>query len=513
MDEGEKLMSVTSGAVQVKQSPPETSQSSTLHRLVTWKSAFVVSLGGSLLVAGSLGTIAGDLGPASVFVWSAVAIMGVLICLMIAEMASMYPHKAGGTATYTYEAFKDFAPIVGAISNWGYWLGWIPVVAVNLILAAGYLKSFIPRLTTNEELLLAIAMGAGLYVLNYFGLKPGVWSSVAMALFALAPMVVIVVSPVFRPALFHAVNVFPFVPLGGSWHSMTSWKLIFKDMFLAVWSAYAFEAASTVIAEMKDPHKEAGKAMIAASAAGVFAFCLVPFVVLGICGATLLSGDPSVAFLPAAQAIFGKIGGVVVSIMLIAALLLGAQTAIIGSTRTIYEMSRDGLILKQMAKVNKFNVPVGSMIWDGAVTIALLAKFGTNVPNIVAASNVGYMLVFMLVIPAFIMLRYQKPGMERPFKLPNVFIPIAAVLTVVNWFLFFVGGAQWGPSVMTPGVVIMLTFIPFYLYRRYVQDRGHPAPIAAPLGHSAEHPEIPESEIEFSGRHEVFHDTTDVAAE
>ena len=84
--------------------------------------------------------------------------------------------------------------------------------------------------------------------------------------------------------------------------------------------------------------------------------------------------------------------------MLIAALLLGAQTAIIGSTRTIYEMSRDGLILKQMAKVNKFNVPVGSMIWDGAVTIALLAKFGTNVPNIVAASNVGYMLVFMLVM-------------------------------------------------------------------------------------------------------------------
>lgn len=491
----------------------DTAPVSTLHRLVTWKSAFIVSLGGSLLVAVSLGTIAGDLGPASVFVWSSVAIMGVLICLMIAEMASMFPHKAGGTATYTYEAFKGFAPVVGAISNWGYWLGWIPVVAVNLILAAGYLKSFIPSLTTNEELVLAIAMGGALYVLNYFGLKPGVWSSVAMAIFALAPMVVIVASPVFRPALFHAAYVFPFRPLGGSWHSAASWKLIFKDMFLAVWSAYAFEAASTVIAEMKDPHKEAGKAMIAASAAGVFAFCLVPFVVLGICGSTLLSGDPSVAFLPAAQAIFGKIGGVIVSVMLIAALLLGAQTAIIGSTRTIYEMSRDGLILKQMAKVNKYNVPVGSMIWDGAVTIALLAKFGTNVPNIVAASNVGYMLVFMLVIPAFIMLRYQKPGMERPFKLPNIFIPIAVVLTVANWFLFFVGGAQWGSSVMTPGVIIMLTFIPFYLYRRYVQDRGHPAPIAAPLSHSSESPSIPESDIELSGRHEVFHNTSEPLTE
>jgi len=489
----------------------DTAKASTLHRIVTWKSAFIVSLGGSLLVAVSLGTIAGDLGPASVFVWSFVAIMGVMICLMIAEMASMFPHKAGGTATYTYEAFKDFAPVIGAISNWGYWLGWIPVVAVNLILAAGYLKSFIPGLTAHEELGLAIAMGAGLYVLNYFGLKPGVWSSVAMALFALAPMVVIVASPVFRPALFHAANLFPFRPLNGSWHSADSWKLIFKDMFLAVWSAYAFEAASTVIAEMKDPHKEAGKAMIAASAAGIFAFCLVPFVVLGICGATLLSGDPSIAFLPAAQAIFGHIGGVVVSVMLIAALLLGAQTAIIGSTRTIYEMSRDGLILKQMAKVNRHNVPVGSMVWDGTVTIALLAIFGTNVPNIVAASNVGYMLTFMFVIPAFVMLRYQKPAMDRPFKLPNFFVPLAIVLTAINWFLFFVGGSQWGWSVMTPGVIIMLTFIPFYVYRRYVQDRGHPEPIVAPLYHASESGAVMESEIELSGRHEVFHSTPEVA--
>jgi amino acid transporter len=491
----------------------DSAKASVLHRLVTWKSAFIVSLGGSLLVAVSLGTIAGDLGPASVFVWSFVALMGVMICLMIAEMAGMFPHKAGGTATYTYEAFKDFAPIVGAISNWGYWLGWIPVVAVNLILAAGYLKSFIPGLTTNDELYLAIAMGAGLYVLNYFGLKPGVWTSVAMALFALAPMVVIVASPVFRPALFHAAYLFPFKPLGGSWHSAASWKLIFKDMFLAVWSAYAFEAASTVIAEMKDPHKEAGKAMVAASAAGVFAFCIVPFVVLGICGATLLSSDPKIAFLPAAQAIFGHIGGVVVSIMLIAALLLGAQTAIIGSTRTIYEMSRDGLIIKQMGKLNKFNVPVGSMIWDGAVTIALLWKFGTNVPNIVAASNVGYMLVFMLVIPAFVILRYTKPDMERPFKLPSFFIPVAILLTVINWSLFFVGGAQWGASVMGPGVLIMMAFIPFYLYRRYVQDRGHPEPIVAPLFHASESSGVSESDIEFSGRHEVFHDTPEAASD
>ena len=61
-----------------------------LVRSVTWKSAFVVSLGGALLVATSLGAIAADLGPASVFVWTLIISIGILQCLMIAEMAAFH---------------------------------------------------------------------------------------------------------------------------------------------------------------------------------------------------------------------------------------------------------------------------------------------------------------------------------------------------------------------------------------------------------------------------------------
>ena len=124
--------------------------SPTLQRTVTWKSSFIVSLGGSLLVATSLGAIAGDLGPASVFVWTLTVCVGILQCLMIAEMASMFPDKSGGTSVYTHEAFKKW-PAIGAISNWGYWCGWVPVIPVNLIIAAGYLKSFMPHLTDNKS--------------------------------------------------------------------------------------------------------------------------------------------------------------------------------------------------------------------------------------------------------------------------------------------------------------------------------------------------------------------------
>ena len=487
----------------------------TLARTVTWKSAFVVSLGGALLVATSLGAIAGDLGPASVFVWTLVITIGIMQCLMIAEMASMFPNKSGGTAVYTHEAFKKW-PIVGAIANWGYWCGWVPVIPVNLIVAAGYLKSFLPNLSDHQVLTAAIGMAIALYALNYIGLKPGIWSSAVMAFCAIGPMAVIVLSPVFLPHLFHASNLFPFKPLNGSWHSHASWMLMFKWMFVALWSAYGIESASTTIAEFKDPHKDAPKAMTAASVGGFIAFAVLPFVMLGIVGVSVLTQDASIAFLPAAQAIFGHVGGIIVSIMLITALLLGVQTTIIGSSRSMYQMTKDGQMIKQFGVINKYGVPVGSMFVDAAVTIIMLLIFKNNVVNLIAASNVGYLIVWLLLLPAFVILRRTQPNALRTFKLPNFFVPLAVVITLFNAFIFFVGGLQWDATpissvnilghtfnllVIPVGSTIMLLFVPFYFYRRLVQNK-RPELVFAGGSHLQE---MPEGADDLGGRREVIH--------
>jgi len=486
-----------------------------LKRSVTWKSSFVVGLGGSLLIVTSLGAIAADLGPASVFVWTLIVCIGIVQCFMIAEMASMFPNKSGGTAVYSHEAFKS-TPFVGAIANWGYWCGWVPVIPVNLIVAAGYLKmTFLPHMTDTQVLITAIVMALALYASNYVGLKPGVWSSTVMAICAIFPMVVIIASPIFVHSLFKAANVFPFVPLNGSWTSHASWMLMTKWAFVALWCAYGIESASTTIAELKDPHKDAPKAMTAASIAGFFAYSVVPYVMLGIVGVSVLTQDASVAFLPAAQAIFGHAGGVVVSIMLITAMLLGVQTTIIGSSRSMYQMTHDGQMIRQFGIINKYGVPVGSMFVDMAVTIAMLIIFKANVINLIAASNVGYLIVFLVLVPAYIVLRVKQPDTPRAFKLPGFFVGIAVLITVFNVYEFFIGGPMWDAtpvaspvmfghtvnlSVMEIGWAIMLMFIPLYLYRRYVQDKR--LGTAIPDGGL---PELMEGDDDLGGRREVIH--------
>jgi amino acid transporter len=479
--------------------PASPTATPTLQRTVTWKSSFVVGLGGAMLVVTALGSIAADLGPASVAVWTTTVVVAIIQCLLIAEMASMFPNKSGGTATYTHEAFKKY-PFIGAMANWGYWCGWVPVIPVNLIVAAGYLKSFVPSLTPHEILVIAIAMALVLYATNYIGLRPGIWSSGVMAVCSLAPMAVIIISPVIHAGLFKAINVFPFVPLHGSWHSHTSWMLIIKDMFVVAWTAYGIESVSTTIAELRNP-KDAPKAITATSIVGFIAYGIVPFVLLGIVGVSVLSQDASIAFLPAAQAIFGHVGGIVVSVMLITALLLGVQTTIIGSSRSVYQMTVDGQMIKQFGIINKFGVPIGSMAVDLVTTIGLLVIFQGNIINLIAASNVGYLLVFLLLLPAYVILRLTQPNTPRSFKLPKVFVGIAAFLAVYNLFLFTVGGFQWGSAVWVPGVGIMLIFIPFYLYRRYVQDK-QPGAMAYATNSL---PELAEGQDDLGGRREVIH--------
>ena len=456
-----------------------TADSHQLERRVSWKSAAIISMGGSILVAVSLGPMAADLGAASIFVWILTALIGVANCLMICEMAGMFPHKSGGGAVYAHEAFKKKSPFPGAIAAWGYWLGWIPVIPVNLVLIAGYLKG--TMMPNANVAIVAGVLAVVLYGANYFGLKPGVWMSVAMAVFAMGPLLVIALSPVYRAHLFSWNNILPFIPLKGSWSSGASWMLMIKWAFIAVWSSYAFESASTVVAELKDPHRDAPKAMIAASIVGMFAYGVVPLVMLGIVGVETLSKDPAVAFLPAAAAIFGKTGATVVVVMLVAALLLGAQTAIIGSSRTVYEMSKDGTMIKQFGHLNPFGVPDRGMYWDCFITLLLLVVFKDNVINMVGASTIGYLMVWMILPIAYILLRRDPSHAARPFKLPAFFIPLAAVFAVFNALLLLVGGFQWGgfaptqPFVM--GFLIMFTFVPFYLVRR-AQNKSN---VAAPV--------------------------------
>jgi len=92
------------------------------------------------MVIVSLGPMAAELGNISLWVWVLTVGVGGVQCALIAELASRFPERAGGSAQFAYRAVEGGSQSLGALSSWGYWFAWTPGIAVNLILAGTYLR-------------------------------------------------------------------------------------------------------------------------------------------------------------------------------------------------------------------------------------------------------------------------------------------------------------------------------------------------------------------------------------
>jgi amino acid transporter len=74
--------------------PPKTPAS--LSKRINWWGAFVIGLAGTILDTGVAPFAVQSMGAASIPVFILVGAAGVVLCLCLAELASMMPDRAGG---------------------------------------------------------------------------------------------------------------------------------------------------------------------------------------------------------------------------------------------------------------------------------------------------------------------------------------------------------------------------------------------------------------------------------
>ena len=429
---------------------------------LSWGRVVVLSLGSALLVNVSLGPMASAIGAASIVVWALTALIGLAQCVLLGELGSRYPDLVGGPPAYIHEAFKDRSPALGALCAWAYWTAWIPGVGVHVMLAAEYFRAaFWPSADVAPLVVVFVVV---LYALNYFGLSLLFWTSSAFAVCAITPLLVILGVSLFG-SFDRALIVDGGWPLG-VWPSAGMSLLVAKWMFVATWSSYGGEMATTLVGGLRERRRNIPRVLAASGLLTFLAFTVVPVALFANIGADALAADPYVVFLTAARGTFGAGGTAIISIMLIAALLSGAQLFIISSSRALYEMSRNGLTLRVFSRLNAHGVPVGSVGWDALVTLSLLAVFRENIVNVVAAANVSYMVVFVLLPAAYLAIRKRERSASDTRTLPRFMDVVARAVFVLNSALLVVGGLQWGATVVGVGIALMIASMPFYLQRQ-----------------------------------------------
>src|SRR4029079_10105134 len=128
-------------------------------------------------------------------------------------------------------------------------------------------------------------------------------------------------------------------------------------------------------------------------------------------------------------------------VVICASFIISMNTATADGSRALYGISKDGLTVKQLGRLNKWNVPGNAMTLDMVINI-LFVLFVGNLFGILVASNIGYVFANICAISAFILLRRDRPNWPRPISLSAYWVPVAYLLTAA-FIVFEIVGVGW----------------------------------------------------------------------
>ncbi|MFN4193185.1 MAG: APC family permease [Tabrizicola sp.] len=306
-----------------------------------------------------------------------------------------------------------------------------------------------------------------------------------LAIIVLVPLLLVGLVPILTGAI-NWMNVTNLVPptaaysgVDGEWN-IGGWTLFLGGLYIAAWSTYGFETAVCYTRELKDPKRDTFRAIFYSGLLCMVFFFLIPFSFQGVLGQEGMLAAGIVDGTGVGEALGNMIGGgpvitQIFVILMIMALFLAIMTAMAGSSRTLYQGSRDGWLPVYLSKLNEHGVPRRAMWTDVTFNIFLLAlaSDAAGYFYVLAISNVGYILFNFLNLNAGWIHRIDNAHMERPWKAPVALIGLNTILAFVNALFLGAGAKVWGyENALWAGLIFASFIFPVFWYRHYVVDKG-----------------------------------------
>ncbi len=343
----------------------------------------------------------------------------------------------------------------------------------------------IPGLGTlhfNSTFLIGVTLMLIILAIQERGIASTAAAQKWLALIVLIPLFLVGLVPILTGSI-DWMNVTQLTPPNagddGSWN-IGGWTLFLGGMYIAAWSTYGFETAVCYTRELKDPQRDTFRAIFYSGLLCIVFFFLIPFSFQGYLGQEGMTETSVVDGTGVAEVLGSMIGGgpvvtQIFVILMIIALFLAIMTAMAGSSRTLYQGSRDGWLPKYLGKVNDHGAPRRAMWTDVAFNVILLALASDagGYFYVLAISNVGYILFNFLNLNAGWIHRIDNAHMERPWKAPTWLIGLNTILAFVNALFLGAGAKVWGyENALWSGLIFAAFIFPVFWYRHYLVDGG-----------------------------------------
>jgi basic amino acid/polyamine antiporter, APA family len=239
------------------------------------------------------------------------------------------------------------------------------------------------------------------------------------------------------------------------------WNGVITAATIVFFAYIGFDAVSTQAGEAINPRKDVPFAIIASLVICTVLYIAVSLVLTGMVSYNTLDMKAPVA---SAFADAGLPWAVfIITIAAVAGLTSVMLVMMLGQTRVFLGMAKDGLLPSFFKDIHqKFKTPWKSTILVGLV-VSIVAAL-TPIDKVSEMCSMGTLLAFAMISGAVLLLRYQQPNIDRPYKAPLIWF-VAPMGVLFNVFLM----TRTRPETKTAffiwsGIGIVLYFL--YSYRK-----------------------------------------------
>jgi len=379
--------------------------------------------------------------------WALGGLLALCGALCVAELAAALP-RAGGEYVYLREAY---GPMPAFLSGWtSFFLGFSAPLAVASYIAALYLLTpfgLAEKQTGHLVQIVAAIIIAAVTLPNLLGHRQSAWTQNLTTMLKFGLFVVLVAAG-FLFGKGHFANIG-----GGQPLAKVGFGTAMTQLFYVMFAYTGWNAASYLAGEVRNPGRILPRSLLLGAGLVVALYLAINLVFAYAVplGDVTFDNAERVPQL-AVENLFGPRTSSVFSVVLGLAFLATVSAFIITGPRVYYAMAKDGLFPSIAAHVSaKGRVPTYAMLLQSACAIIIL--FVTNFQNLYQYASVGLSLFAMLFISAVYVLRWRRPKMERPFRVPGYPV-VPAIFLIVTLFMAVFAFREWlKPSIVSLGSI------------------------------------------------------------
>jgi APA family basic amino acid/polyamine antiporter len=221
-----------------------------------------------------------------------------------------------------------------------------------------------------------------------------------------------------------------------------------------------FDVVATTAEETKNPQRDVPRGILATLGIVTVLYVAVAVVLSGMIRYTQMKeqggAHPNLATAFKANGVTWA--SEIIAIGALAGLTTVVMVLMLGQTRVLFAMSRDGLLPRSLAKTGSHGTPVRLTVLVGVLIAVAASVF--PIGKLEEMVNVGTLFAFVLVSAGVIILRRTRPDLKRSFRTPWVpVLPIAAILACL-WLMLNLTALTWIRFVvwMAVGVVVYFAY-------------------------------------------------------